>query len=180
MRSWCGLALAMGVSAALAAPLVAAVPTDEQITAFLGTRKEWAPRCVAGLKRGMTPEEAGRVVPGADKISEYGIVSLAPPPEAKALGVDKMEVHYLDDDSKQKRLYGVDFVFDTQASEDEALYGALVKALVGKYGKAPADAVAKKLVTWIGPNSAMTQIQVSDYGNRKEMHVDVTLEKRVR
>jgi hypothetical protein len=160
-------------------PARAEAATDGQIDAFLGTRKEgWTPRCAAVLKRNMTPAEAGAVVKGADKKTGYGIVTLPAPAEAKAVGVDKMEIHFLDDDKKQPRLYSVVFVFDTEASEDEAFYDALVKALVAKYGKRPPEDIAKKLVTWVGPNSAMAQLHVADYGSRKEMGLDVTLEER--
>ena len=136
MRSLRAAAVVAGVCAALSGAVLAAGPTDEQITAFLGPRREWAPKAVGGLKRDMMPAEAGRVFPGAEKISEYGIVSLAPPAEAQAIGVHKMEVHYLADDKKQQRLYSVNFVFDTEASENEAFYNTLIKALVAKYGKA--------------------------------------------
>ena len=44
-----------------------------ETVAALGTKKDgWTPKVLAKLKRGMKPEEAGQVFPGAENISQYG------------------------------------------------------------------------------------------------------------
>jgi hypothetical protein len=146
--------LILSSTVALSGAAAAAVPPET--LAAIGSKKDgWTPKCLAKLKHGMKPEQAGQVVPGAEKISEYGFSTV---PVTDIPGIVAYEFYF----AKNKAgtpidLQSVKIHFDESAEFDE-----LVKICVAKYGRIKdKGAVEKQLVIWINHSLRLATLSKS-------------------
>src|SRR5262245_27458995 len=111
-KSLPALVLILSSAAALSGAAAAAVPPET--VAALGTKKDgWTPKVLAKLKRGMKPEEAGQVFPGAENISQYGFSKV---PVADIPGLVAFEFYFAKDKTgKPSDLHSVKMHFDGSA-----------------------------------------------------------------
>jgi hypothetical protein len=126
----------------LTSTAAAAVPPET--VAAIGTKKDgWTPKVLAKLKAKMKPEEAGQVVPGAEKISQYGFSKVA---VTDIPGIVAYEFYFAKNKAGQPTdLQSVKIHFDGGAEWDE-----LSQLCVAKYGRIKQkDAVEKKLAIWV-------------------------------
>lgn len=134
--------------------------TKVDLASIIGTREDgWLPKVLAPyeFERGMSPEEVGKIMSGAEKISEFGFSEVS----AKDIpGVDKYKFSFLKDksDPTQKRtLYSISILFDPSI-QSELPYDAVASAFADKYGEVEPQTIEAKIVTWGGPNSATAQL----------------------
>jgi hypothetical protein len=131
------------------------------LATLIGPRKDgWAPTLLASFDRGMTPEAAGKLMPGAEKKNEFGISRVT---RKDLPGVSKVEFHYLQDEKSGKwELHSIEILFSPSLKQAE-FYEYLLKVATNKYGPAEPDDVAKKLVLWMNSDYASAGVQfVSD------------------
>jgi hypothetical protein len=113
----------------------------------LGTKEDgWMLPAFAKLKEDMTPAQVGPLLPGGEKIDEYGFADIT---VTNVTGVAKYRLSYLDDDSKTKRLKFAEIYFDGKLT-DEPFWNALVDHLQKKLGAEMTDH-GDHHVQWIGP-----------------------------
>lgn len=125
---------------------------------IIGTTADgWLPKAIKGtnLKKGMTPEEVGKAVPGAEKVSEFGFSEVM----VKDIpGVQKYEFYFAKNDSgKPTKLEAVKLHLDPSLNNEQS-YQKLIDALEKKYGKAKPEDIKKQLVSWVGPKFATAQL----------------------
>jgi hypothetical protein len=96
---------------------------------ILGTRADgWVLPPFAGIKKGMTPAEAGRVMRGGDKLDHDGVARIVP----GLKGVEDYELHFHETDGTQRlQMYAVRF---DHRLVDEPFWRALVIHLRDKLG----------------------------------------------
>ncbi|WP_299487685.1 hypothetical protein [Acaryochloris sp. IP29b_bin.137] len=129
------------------------------LAAIIGSEEDgWLPKAVSGydFKRGMSPEEVGKILPGAEKISKFGFSEV---PAKEVPGVDKYKFSFLKDkkDPEGKRtLYSVSLIFDPAIRKDHP-YDKVALAFAEKYGEVEPEKIEKKIVTWVGPNFTTAQ-----------------------
>ncbi|KAI9133639.1 hypothetical protein [Acaryochloris sp. CCMEE 5410] len=129
------------------------------LAAIIGTEDDgWLPKTLSeyDFKRGMSPEEVGKILPGAEKISKFGFSEV---PAKGVPGVDKYKFSFLKDkkDPEGKRtLYSVSLLFDPSIKKDHP-YDKVALAFAEKYGEVEPEKIEKKIVTWVGPNFATAQ-----------------------
>ena len=160
MNRWFGLALASLVTfGTLATARAAPVPLDgTQWAKVFGTSAAgWNPTVIGALRDGMTPAEAAKVMPGADKVSKHGFAKLT---VNDAPGVLNMELYFRKaKDGGDRTLGSVKLVLDPRVEKDEAVYAALIQVLEAKYGKVKkADSIAEKKVTWVAKGGRSAQL----------------------
>lgn len=130
------------------------------LAAIIGTEDDgWLPKVVTSYKfqKGMSPEEVGKIMPGADKISKFGFSEV---PAKDVPGVDKYKFSFLKDkkDPDEKRtLYSVSLLFDPAIKKDLP-YKKVALAFAEKYGEVEPEKIEKEIVTWVGPNFATAQL----------------------
>ncbi len=143
---------------------------------LIGTKDDgWAPRALSGLKRGMTPEQAGKAMAGGEKVSEYGFSKVKP---GNVSGVADYELYFdkKDGAGPPVDLHSITIHFDPRLNDEKEFWDALVKTCVAKYGEAkPAD-IEKKLITWIGPGFVSAQLG-KGYTPAEGYQLKVSLEK---
>lgn len=129
------------------------------LAAIIGTEDDgWLPKTFSeyDFKRGMSPEEVGKIMPGAEKISKFGFSEV---PANGVPGVDKYKFSFLKDkkDPDGKRtLYSVSLLFDPSIKKDHP-YDKVALAFAEKYGEVEPEKIEKKIVTWVGPKFATAQ-----------------------
>lgn len=154
----------------------AAPPPAERprIGDLLGSKKDgWTPKAVSALKRGMTPEEAEAVLPGATTVSKFGFAEVKAPKGSP--GAYRVELYFAKKDGVPKELQSVKLLFDGAVSDD-ALWDDLVKVCTEKYGATKPEDLQKKLVTWAGPKSGMAQLH-RGFHEGDGWQLDVTLQR---
>lgn len=130
------------------------------LAAIIGSEDDgWLPKALSqyDFKRGMSPEEVGKILPGAEKISKFGFSEV---PAKGVPGVDKYKFSYLKDknDPEEKRtLYSISMLFDPAIKKDHP-YDKVALAFAEKYGEVEPEKIEKKIVTWVGPNFATAQL----------------------
>ena len=136
----------------------AEVPDADKVdlAAILGTKKDgWSPKVIGGLKRGMKPDEAAKVFPGADKIDKFGFVEV---PVEGHPGLDEIKLYFAKNkDGVPEELQSAELGF-SPALHNDAFWDLLSKACIERYGKADDKELEKRLVTWAGPKSGMAQL----------------------
>lgn len=151
------------VLALVLAPAVAHadVPTEADLVACIGGKKSpWTPTAVAKLKDKMTPEEAAKVFPGADKVSPYGFVTVK---LEGCVGASEAELYFAKDKVTKvpTSLQSVRIRFDADLTANAEFYSVLVKVLEAKYGKIKKpEQIEKKLITWASPKFKIAQLTV--------------------
>ncbi len=146
----------------------------QQFTAIVGTQQDgWLPRVLAGkgLKKGLTPAAAGKIIPGAEQVSEYGFSKVR---VRNISGLKQYEFYYAKDDSgKPTKLEAVKLQFDPTLNQ---AYPDLVKVLASKYGAVKPEDVKQQTIVWVGPEFVTAQLtkQVTDLG---AYELNVSLEK---
>jgi hypothetical protein len=115
---------------------------------IIGTDDAWAPTVFTGVRAGMSPEEVGKVIPGAEKVSKFGISNV---PVKNVAGVDGYQLSFQDG-----KIYSGTVQFKRSLKSGE-FYAYLVNATTNKYGDAKPDEVKKKLITWVDSRFRMAQ-----------------------
>lgn len=157
------------------APHAAKGTPKDQFVAILGTKQDgWLPRVLVdkGLKRGMTPAAAGKIFPGAEKVSEFGFSKVA---AKDSPGLKQYEFYYAKDGSGQPtQLSSIKLHFEPGMNE---AYSDLVDVASNKYGAAKPEEVQQQTIVWIGPDFATVQLtkSVTDFGGY-ELNVDLEKE----
>lgn len=147
----------------------------DQFMAILGTKQDgWLPKVLAdkGLKRGMTPTAAGKIFPGAEKVSEFGFSKVA---AKDSPGLKQYEFYYAKDGNGQPtQLSSIKLHFEPGMNES---YSELVDVASNKYGAAKPEEVQQQTIVWIGPDFATVQLtkSVTDFGGY-ELNVDLEKE----
>ena len=133
---------------------------------ILGPKGTWVPPAFSKLKFAMTPDDAGKVIPGAEKISEFGFSNVT---VTDTPGVSKYGFYFAKKGGKPIELQSVKMMFDPALSGDD-FWATLKKECIAKYG--PTDE-KEKILTWIGPGFTPAQLTqgLSDEGYT----LDVTL-----
>ncbi|MFO0549034.1 MAG: hypothetical protein U0271_11645 [Polyangiaceae bacterium] len=128
------------------------------VKAILGSKADgFAPAWIASkpFKKGMTPEEAGKIFPGAEKTNEYGFAEVE---TKEPKGVSKIKFFFLEsDDKKSRKLYSITLIFDPKL-KTPALWDALVKQASAKWGAPPKEDIEKKILTWVSDTLSTVQI----------------------
>ena len=136
----------------------------EQFTTILGTQQDgWLPKVLTGkgLKKGLTPAATGKIIPGAEQVSEFGFSKVA---VQKVPGLKQYEFYYAKDSSgKPTQLQSVKLQFDPALNQ---AYPDLVNVLSGKYGAVQPEDVQKEIIVWVGPEFVTAQLtkQVTAFG----------------
>jgi hypothetical protein len=137
------------------------VPTEADLVACIGGKKSpWTPTVAAKLKDKMTPEEAGKVFPGAEKVSKFGFVTVK---LEGCVGATELELYFAKDKVTKvpTELQSVRIQFDGALTANAEFYSLLVKVLEAKYGKVKKpESIEKKLITWVNPKFRTAQLTV--------------------
>lgn len=124
---------------------------------IIGTTADgWLPKVIKNLnlKKGMTPEEVGKAMPGAEKISDFGFSEVT----ANTPGIQKHEFYFAKNDSgKPTKLESVKLHLDPSLNNEQS-YQKLIDVLVKKYGPAKPEDIKNQIVTWVGPKFATVQL----------------------
>jgi hypothetical protein len=113
---------------------------------LLGTKADgWSLPPTAKLKEDQTPAEVGKLLPGGEKIDEYGFSEIKP---TNVKGVAMYKLSYQDSNGK-KGLKFISILFDP-AMTDEPFWNALVDHLQKKLAVDMTDH-GDHHVQWIGP-----------------------------
>jgi hypothetical protein len=144
----------------------------EQFAAIVGTQQDgWLPKVLAGkgLKKGLTPAETGKIIPGADRVSEFSFSKVT---VKDVPGLKRYEFYYAKGGSTPQ-LESVRLTFDPMLNQ---AYPDLVKVLSSKYGEAKPEDVKKQIIVWVNPDFLTAQLtkQVTDLG---AYELNVSLEK---
>jgi hypothetical protein len=144
------------------------------LAAILGEKKDgWSPKVISGLKRGMKPEEAAKVFPGAEKIDKFGFVEI---PIKDHPGLEEIRLYFAKNkDGVPEELQSVKLGF-SPALNNDTFWDQLSKACIDRYGKADDKELAKRLITWVGPKSGMAQL-VNGLTENHGFTLDVTLQR---
>ena len=113
---------------------------------IFGTKADgWVLPPFAGIKKDMTPAEAGRVMRGADKIERMNVARVDP----GLKGVEEYSLHFHEKDGKPRlQMYGVRFDYKLV---DESFWLALVHHLREKLGPDMFDK-GDHDVSWYAPD----------------------------
>lgn len=151
------LAVALLVTLATFSTARADAPSDADLKACLGPAKSWTPTVFSKLKAKMSPDAVAKEFPGADKVSQYGFVTLA---ADKCAGAKQFEFYFAKNKKTQAfELSRVTLKFDPALSTDAGFYDALVKATSAKYGKIKKqEEIQKKLITWVNSQFKTAQL----------------------
>jgi hypothetical protein len=143
----------------------------EQFAAIIGTQQDgWLPKVLAGkgLKKGLSPAETGKIIPGAEQVTDYGFSKVT---VKEVPGLKRYEFYYAKGNTPQ--LESVRLTFDPMLNQ---AYPALVKVLSSKYGEAKPEDVKKQIIVWVNPDFLTAQLtkQATDLG---AYELNVSLEK---
>lgn len=141
-------------------------PTNdkEKFLAILGTQKDgWLPKVLIGknLKQGLSPEATGKIIPGAEKVSDLGFSKVK---TQDISGLKNYEFYYTRDNTGKFNLKGIKLYFDPSINPS---YQDLVTVLVGKYGEVNPEDVKKQILVWLTPEFKMAQLmkEPTDFGS---------------
>ncbi len=141
-------------------------PTNdkEKFLAILGTQKDgWLPKILIGknLKKGLSPEDAGKVIPGAEKVSDLGFSKVS---TQDISGLKNYEFYYTRDNTGKFKLNGIKLYFDPSINQS---YQDLVSVLVSKYGEVNPEDVKKQILVWVTPEFKTAQLmkEPTDFGS---------------
>lgn len=115
------------------------------LTALFGTQSDgFAPRIFAKLKEDMSPEEAAKIIPGADKLNDFGFAEIK---TGLPAGVRHMTLNF-----QERKLKFAEIVFPKSISDD-AFWNKLVAHLKTKLAPVEMKELepGKKRMMWIGP-----------------------------
>jgi hypothetical protein len=113
---------------------------------LLGTKADgWTIPAFAKLKEDMTPAEAGKIIPGAEKIDSYGFSEVK---KSDVKGVATYKFSYLDEGGK-KALKFATIEFDPKLT-DEPFWVALASHLKEKLNSEFTDN-GDHHINWVGP-----------------------------
>jgi hypothetical protein len=146
-------------------PTIAAPTNDkEKFVAILGTQKDgWLPKVLIGknLKKGLSPEETGKMIPGAEKVSDLGFTKVT---ADNIAGLKNYEFYYMRDKTGKFGLTGIKLYFDPSTNQS---YQDLVNVLVGKYGEVNPEDVKKQILVWVTPEFKTAQLmkEPTDFGS---------------
>jgi hypothetical protein len=144
------------------------------LPAILGSKRDgWSPKVISRLKRGMTPEEAAKAFPGADKVDKFGFVGV---PILGHPELEEIRLYFAKGkDGVPKELQSVKLSFQSALNSD-TFWDQLSKACIERYGKADEKELAKRLITWVGPRSGMAQLMKGLTENHG-FTLDITLQR---
>jgi hypothetical protein len=124
-----------------------------------------------GLKQGLSPAQAGKIIPGAEKVSEYGFSKIS---VSNVPGLKRYEFYYGNDSSgKLAPLQSVKLEFDPAMNK---AYPDLVKVLTSKYGDASPEDVKKEMIVWVNSDLLTAQLTkpLAEFGGYQ---LNLSLEK---
>jgi hypothetical protein len=161
-----------GATLNLPPPAKAVTAADVDVARILGGKADgWLPPVLAKLRRGMTPAEADKILPGAAKgDSAFHQVSVDGVPGLKSITL------YFASSAKggpASDLHTATLVFDPVLASDDAFYDKLVDASAAKWGPVKPESKAKKLITFIGPDFVSTQLTKDPISSSYELAIDV-------
>jgi hypothetical protein len=137
------------VPAVLPTALVGGAAQAEEpynLAPVLGTKGALFPS-LAGLKRDMSPEDAGKVVPGAEKFDKYGFAEVK---VTTIPGVDHYRFYFAKNDAGvPAELFSVEYHLTMSLAGDDKFQG-LADQLVAQLGPQKPENLEKKLLTWAG------------------------------
>lgn len=126
-------------------PSLATITPQRDLPDFeplIGTRDEgFAPRWALRLKRGLTPAEAGKILPGAERVSEFGFAEVRLR-EPKGLAWVKL---YFTDGGKS--LASVTMYLEPRLNGPDT-WRALRQAAIDKWGPLRKEDPGKHLLLW--------------------------------
>ncbi|NJK28419.1 MAG: hypothetical protein HC925_08080 [Coleofasciculaceae cyanobacterium SM2_3_26] len=132
--------------------------SEVDLSQIIGTKEEgWLPKVLMdkNLKDGMTPEEAGKLVPGAEEVDDFGFSEVA---VEDVPGLQRYKFYFAKDDSgKPTQLQSVTLIFSPDLNSKIA-FKELAEAFAAKYGEIEASELEEEIVTWIGPGFASAQL----------------------
>lgn len=137
---------------------------EQKFMAILGTQQDgWLPKVLAGkgLKQGLTPAETGKIIPGAEQVSDYGFSKVA---VNDIPGLKQYEFYYAENNNGEPtKLQAVKLLFDPALNQ---AYPDLVKVLASKYGETKPEDVEAQMIVWVGTGFVTAQLtkQVTDFG----------------
>lgn len=126
----------------------------EQFTAILGTKQDgWLPKVISGrgLKKGLTPAMTGKIIPGAEQVSEFGFSKVA---VQDIPGLKQYEFYYAKN-GEAAQLESVKLQFDPNLNE---AYADLVEATTQKYGAAKPEDIEQQTIVWVGSDFVTAQL----------------------
>ena len=115
------------------------------LAAIFGTQADgFTPRVFAKLKEDMSPEEAGKIIAGSDKVNEFGFAEIKTGVPA---GVKQLTLNFQD-----KKLKFAEILFPKSVSND-AFWDKLVAHLKAKLAPVEMKELepGQKNMMWIGP-----------------------------
>jgi hypothetical protein len=138
------------------AEATAAGTAKEQFAAILGTKQDgWLPKVLAGkgLKKGLAPAVTGKIIPGAEQVSEFGFSKVA---VQNIPGLKQYEFYYAKDSSGvASQLESVKLQFEPDLNES---YADLVEVAAKKYGAAKPEDVEQQAIVWVGSDFVTAQL----------------------
>jgi hypothetical protein len=147
---------------------------EAKFAAIVGTQQDgWLPKIFAGkgLKQGLSPAAVGKIIPGAEKVSEYGFSKI---PVRNIPGLKNYEFYYGNDSTgKPALLQAVKLEFDPANNK---AYPDLVKVLTRKYGEASPEDVKKGMIVWVNADLLSAQLTkpLAEFGGYQ---LNLSLEK---
>ncbi|MBW4662516.1 MAG: hypothetical protein KME15_28050 [Drouetiella hepatica Uher 2000/2452] len=126
----------------------------EQFATILGTKQDgWLPKVIAGrgLKKGLTPAMAGKIIPGAEQVSEFGFSKVA---VQNVPGLKQYEFYYAKN-GEAAQLESVKLQFDPNLNE---AYADLVEVATQKYGAAKPEDIEQQAIVWVGSDFVTAQL----------------------
>ncbi|NES72215.1 MAG: hypothetical protein F6K24_46990, partial [Okeania sp. SIO2D1] len=146
------------------------------LSEIIGTKEDgWLPKPIAqkDLTRDMSPEEAGKILPGAEEVSEFGFSEVK---EGDVPGLEGYELYFAKNDAGvPAKLQTVTLILDPSI-KDELTFEEAAKEVAEKYGEYEEIVVDDKITSylWIGPKFASTSL--SNLGSDFEGYkLEVTL-----
>lgn len=132
----------------------------EQIAAIVGTKQDgWLPKVIAGkgLKRDMNPEEASKILPGAEEVSQFGFSEVK---VNDVPGLQGYELYFAKNDAGEpKKLQAIKLAFDPDL-KDQLSFEEAAKEISKKYGEYKEVESDGKITSylWIGPKFASASL----------------------
>ncbi len=150
--------------------------TENKIAAILGTKQDsWLPKVIAqkDLKRGMNPEEVSKVLPGAEKVSEFGFSQVK---VQDVPGLQSYELYFAKNSAGEpKHLQSILLVFEPDLKA-ELSFAEMAQEVAKKYGEYRATVTEGEVSSylWIGPE--LNPVTLEDFdGNFEGYKLNVTL-----
>jgi hypothetical protein len=144
---------------------------EEKFLAILGTQENgWLPKVLAGrgLKQGLSPAEVGKIIPGAEQISDLGFSEVK---VQDIPGLKEYQFYYAEsNDGEPFQLESIKLRFDPSLNQ---AYPDLVKVLTDKYGDASPEDIEKELIVWVGPDFVTAQLMKLTDADGYELNISV-------